>query len=207
MNYTCKKCLYKTTHFTDMARHLNKRKTCSKKILNAYNYTEEELLKLSLLPNIENSESIKLNNKCDNIIDKNKFFDIINLVDKQKLKLCPLCNKTFNKIFDVKNHIILECASLEFENDKKIIINGNNNLVNSNNVINNITNNIIIQPISFDDKWDDSHLSKEEKDLLIISMFKYSKILESLLKNKSNHNVIIDTKTNSGLVYRNYEFR
>ena len=34
-------------------------------------------------------------------------------------------------------------------------------------------------------------------------MFKYSKTLESLLKNKSNHNVIIDAKTNSGLVYKN----
>ena len=32
-------------------------------------------------------------------------------------------------------------------------------------------------------------------------MYKYTKTLESLLKNKNNHNVIIDKESNSGLVY------
>ena len=33
-------------------------------------------------------------------------------------------------------------------------------------------------------------------------MYKYTKTLESLLKNKNNHNVIIDKASNSGLVYK-----
>lgn len=32
-------------------------------------------------------------------------------------------------------------------------------------------------------------------------MYKYTKTLESILKNKNNHNVIIDRESNSGLVY------
>lgn len=213
MDYTCKNCTYKTTHFTDISRHLNKRKACSKKILNAYNYTDEELLKLSLLPNNEGTcetNNKLLKNQNNNILKKDRFFEIINLIDKNKLKECPLCNKSFNKILDLKSHLILECVSIDLDKncqttniDKSIVIDGDNNSINNSNNITNITNNIIINPISFDEQWDDSHLSKAEKDLLIISMFKYSKILESLLKNKSNHNVIIDAKTNSGLVYKN----
>ena len=45
MSYTCKKCSYKTQQFTDMVRHVNKRKFCIKK-LDAYNYTDEEMLKM-----------------------------------------------------------------------------------------------------------------------------------------------------------------
>jgi len=197
-----------------MVRHVNKRKFCIKK-LDAYNYTDEELLRLSLLHNIDDTQKSTIkNNKNKNVLKKEQFFEIINQIDKNKLKECPLCNSSFSKIVDLKNHLILECVTIDLDDskivkniEKSIVIEGSHNsIANSNNITNNITNitnNIIINPISFDDKWDDSHLSKEEKDLLILSMFKYSKTLESLLKNKSNHNVIIDAKTNSGLVYKN----
>ena len=78
-------------------------------------------------------------------------------------------------------------------------------MTNNNNYIDKIdvTNNYHINsPVSFDEEWDVSHLSNEEKTVLIISMYKYTKTLESLLKNKNNHNVIIDKGSNSGLVYK-----
>lgn len=160
-----------------------------------------------------------------------------------------MCNEKFNKILDLKNHIILNCISIDFNNniinnnvnniDNNIVNNidntvsnidnntvnnidnntfnnivnnidniNNNSTINSNNSIingdNNIINNIHVYcPISFDDNWDISHLSNEDKNLLIVSMVKYTKTLEYLLKNKSNHNVLIDKESNSGLVYKN----
>ena len=46
--YKCLKCSYKCKLFNDMTRHLTKNTSCSKS-LEGYNYTEEELIKLSLL--------------------------------------------------------------------------------------------------------------------------------------------------------------
>ena len=69
------------------------------------------------------------------------------------------------------------------------------------NIFMNLKDNIN-SPVSFDDEWDVSHLSHEEKTLLIISMYKYTKTLETLLKNKKNLNVVVDQKSNSGLVYK-----
>ena len=37
-------------------------------------------------------------------------------------------------------------------------------------------------------------------------MYRYTRTLESLLKNKNNHNVILDKKSNSGIVYKNNSF-
>ena len=151
------------------------------------------------------------------------------MIEKNKLKVCPICNEKFNKILDVKNHLILNCISIDLENNSNTeesntkelntkesnnpIINltnsstiniNNNSIVNEINGNNNIINNIhLYNPISFDDDWDISHLSNEDKNLLIVSMVKYTKTLEYLLKNKSNHNVLIDKESNSGLVYKN----
>jgi hypothetical protein len=77
-------------------------------------------------------------------------------------------------------------------------MNYNNKYTNGNN------NDIhVYRPTSFDNYWDISHLSNVEKNLLIISMDKYTKTLEYLLKNKNNHNVLIDKETNTGLIYKN----
>jgi len=193
-----------------------------KKSLQGYNFTEEEIIKLSLIPHINNNQNIDIktnNNKT--IVNKKRLFELLLLVEKNKLKQCPLCNETFDKIIDLRNHLILNCISLDLGNnvknknlfitDNKPIISGNNNStinvnnnVNNNVVNNNIVNNIhIYSPISFDNDWNTDHLTNEEKNLLIISMVKYTKTLEYLLKNKSNHNVLIDKETNSGLIYKN----
>lgn len=219
MNYICKNCNYKTKHFIDITRHMNRINKCNKD-LKGYNFNEEEIIKLSLIPHINNKQNIDIktnNNKT--IVNKKKLFELLILIEKNKLKVCPICNETFDKIIDLRNHLILNCISLDLGNniknknlstinnnsiitDNKLIISGNNN--STINVNNNIINNInVYRPISFDNDWNSEHLTNEEKNLLIISMVKYTKTLEYLLKNKSNHNVLIDKETNSGLIYKN----
>jgi hypothetical protein len=228
MNYICKNCCYKTKFFSDIVRHINRINKCNKKNLNSYNYNEEEIIKLSLIPYINDKQIIDIKLvKNKTIITKRKLFEFISLIEKNKLKVCPICNEKFNKILDVKNHLILNCISIDIENNENSessintdsdnknnnttinltnnsTVNVNNSIVNEINGNNNIINNIhLYNPISFDDNWDISHLSNEDKNLLIVSMVKYTKTLEYLLKNKSNHNVLIDKESNSGLVYKN----
>lgn len=223
--YNCRNCLYKSKYFIDMIRHLNRQKLCAKN-LDAYKYSDEEILKLSLFP-YENNKQIYDKNKLKNIIgktkiSKNKFFEIFNIIEKNKLKVCPVCNKCYDKKMTLKKHVIIECVIIDCGNEdenenenehKEQIIcqnitnnntNNNTNITNHNNIINNvnITNNIQY-PVSFDDEWDISHMTNEEKSLLLISMYKYTKTLEFILKNNKNLNVVVDKKTKSGLVYKN----
>jgi len=199
MKYICKSCNYKTKYFVDITRHINRVYRC-KKELQGYNFTEEEIIKLSLIPYINNKQNLDIKtDKNKTIINKKKLFELLHLIEKNKLKKCPLCNEIFNKIIDLRNHLILNCISLDLENNSKNN-NSNNSTINEINRNNNIH---VYRPISFDNYWDISHLSNAEKNLLIISMDKYTKTLEYLLKNKSNHNVLIDKETNSGLIYKN----
>ena len=59
MNYICKKCSYKTKYFADITRHINRVKKCNKN-LDAYNYNEEDIIKLSLIPYIDNIQTIDI---------------------------------------------------------------------------------------------------------------------------------------------------
>ena len=60
MNYICKNCNYKTKQFIDITRHMNRINRC-KKSLQGYNFTEEEIIKLSLIPHINNNQNIDIN--------------------------------------------------------------------------------------------------------------------------------------------------
>jgi hypothetical protein len=127
--------------------------------------------------------------------------------------MCPVCSKCYDKKIDLKKHILIECVIVDCDEihnlcDNELII--NNNVINNGNITtnNNITNNVNITnniqcPVSFDDEWDISHMTNEEKSLLLISMYKYTKTLEFILKNNKNLNVVVDKKTQSGLVYKN----
>ena len=60
--YKCYKCSYKCKLFNDITRHLQRINICPKN-LDAYNYSEEELLKLSLIPyNIDKQDIKKIIN-------------------------------------------------------------------------------------------------------------------------------------------------
>lgn len=227
MNYNCKKCLYKTNRFSDIIRHLNRKKKCDKTLETIkLKYSEDEFIRLSLIPYINKNEkdidkNIQIIKKINNnIISTEKMFELLNIINKNKLKKCPICDKNFNIIIDIRTHLVLDCITLEsqIKNEKNIQNNENSILsslnINNSNIIgdcnivtNTINNNIninIIQPLtSFNENWDVSHLSNDEKTVLILSMVKYTKTLEYLLKNKSNQNVLIDKESNLGLVYNN----
>jgi hypothetical protein len=191
-----------------MVRHQNRSISCFKS-LEGYNYTEEQILRLSLIPYYKDNQNIDIElikNINKFIITKNKLFELLSNIEKNKLRHCELCNEKFTKKYDLKKHILLECVNISFEkNDNDNNINNTINYITNNNNYNlNITNHIHINStVPFDKEWDVSHLNNDEKTLLIISMHKYTKTLESLLKNKNNHNVIIDKSSNSGLVYKN----
>jgi hypothetical protein len=187
-NYKCLYCTYDSKLFNDMTRHLTKVKLC-KKNLECYNYTDEEVLKLSLLHHNTDKNILNKNNKYT--VNKDQYFKLFNEIEKNRLRKCPLCYKLFETKCELKKHVIIECVNIDI------------NYINNLNKIENVTINNIKSPISFDEDWDVSHLSHNDKILIVISVLKYKNTLISVLNNKNNHNVIIDKKSNSGLVYKN----
>jgi hypothetical protein len=210
MNYKCKRCMYTTKYFSDIKRHLTKKKTCSRN-LNAYDYLDEELFKLSLIPYYNDKQDIDISiikNKNKNILNKCEMIELLSNIDKKKIKICNFCNKNFDKIQDLKTHIILYCVSIiENSDENNLTINNtihHNTVNNTINTINNININLNIDPIiSFDKDWDISHLGTAEKQSLFTSMYKYTKTLEHILKNETNLNVLIDKNSDTGFVYNN----
>ena len=218
--YSCIKCNYKSDHYNDIKRHVNKKKTCLKN-LESFKYSDDQILVLTLLSNNDknNIESEIEHLKNSNSMNKSKtdLIKSINNIEKKKLKKCLYCQKEFSKINDLKKHILLNCFYNEiqknnFENNKILKINtndisvtGDENVIN--NTINNNTTNIykieIKNPIPFDDRWDISKIDAIYKERLIFSNFMYSKLLEEILKNEINLNVIIDKDNDSGIVYKN----
>ena len=209
MNYKCKRCLYTTKYFSDIKRHLTKKKICCRN-LNSYDYSDEELLKLSLIPYYNDKQDININtikNINKNFLNKYEIMDLLSGIDKKKVKICVYCNKTFDKIQDLKTHIILECVSIIDKNINNPTVNNTINFNTVNNTINtfnNININLNIEPIiSFDKDWDISHLGTAEKQSLFMSMYKYTKTLEHILKNETNLNVLLDKNSDKGFVYNN----
>lgn len=215
--YECKRCMFNTNTFYNMKRHVNKKKSCERNI-DSYRNSDDQNLILSLLPIEQNNtinKEIEYLKKSDTIFkNKTKLLNDIELVEKNKLKKCIYCDEKFNKIIDLKKHILVQCfykdlqKSINLEN-KQIIIDGNNNNItnNSNNqcITNNITNIYLDfkKPIPFDGQCNISLINQIYKERLIFSNFMYTKLLEEILKNELNLNVIIDKSNDSGIVYKN----
>lgn len=216
--YLCKKCNYSTNHFNDLIRHMKKKYKCMKNI-DAYRYSDDQLILLSLIPYTNNIHNIN-NDEIDYCKDSDLLYDnlsillrLINEIDKLKLKKCMLCEEEKHKILDLRKHIIkcfyLKLLSNKDSNTSDINIVGNNsNNINSNNGNNTIVNGINIffnmkPPIPFDEDWDISNISSHVKAGLLMNKLMYTNLLEEILKNESNLNVIIDKKNNSGIVYKN----
>lgn len=214
MNYKCMRCSFDTKYFNDIKRHLNRKKICSKN-LESFDYNDEELIKLTLIPYYNNKQDIDINeikNKNNNILSKQKLLELLSDIDKNKIKKCIFCKKQFDKIQELKNHIIIYCISIDectkpVENIEVIphLINGDNNNLNIiNNTINNTINiNVKMDLTPFDKNWEISHLGIAEKQSLFISMYKYTKTLEYILKNENNLNVLVDKDSDKGYVYNN----
>lgn len=230
--YFCKKCNYSSNIYKDIIRHTSKQKKCKKK-LESFDYSEDQILILSLLPfvngvHIVDENEIK-NLKKSKILHNNlnELIMVINEIDKNKLKKCKFCELEFNKIIDLRKHILLNCFYKEIyrrdilqneinshkgilEGDYNILnnnshnVNLNNNQFTTNN--NNITNHIYLDinnPVPFDNDWDISKIDKNAKIGIIFNKLMYTGLLEEILKNEMNLNVIIDKENKSGIVYKN----
>ena len=54
-----------------------------KKDLQGYNFTEEEIIKLSLIPHINNKQNIDIKkDQNKNIVNKKKLFELLSLIEK-----------------------------------------------------------------------------------------------------------------------------
>ena len=218
--YLCKKCMFDTNKFSGIQRHLNKKNSC-KKNLEAFNYSDDQLLILSLLHQSDDFEKIKeeiSHLKNSNIIHKNKdkLFKDINYIDKNKSKKCIYCDEDFDKILYLKKHILINCFynELRKKNDNNIINSSSNldlklestsnldlKLESTSNSIYTYSN--IKNPIPFDSEWNLSHIDKNIKERISFTKRTYTRLLEEILKNEINLNVIIDKNNNSGIVYKN----
>lgn len=222
LSYQCKRCNYKTNRYSNIAKHLNIKKQCNR-TLESYNYSNDQLFILSLLPydknnNLSLEKEVDYLKKSSEIIKyKEELFNILEKIDKQKLKNCECCSKKFNKILELKKHILILCFYKKLDKENKIEKSDkyltNNNIINNQNIINNnITNNItnithihmdIKNIIPFDQDWDVSKIDQFTKTKLIFSNIMYTNLLEEILKNEMNLNIIIDKNDDSGMVYKN----
>ena len=222
MTYSCKRCSYKTNNYLDIKRHIIKKKLCEKN-KESYEFSDDQLLILSLISDNDYDfyiETYSLNNldKSNKIFKKRfELFNILENIDKNKLKKCEYCNTKFSKIILLRNHILTECfpkkiiEEYEFinnhtiENNKSALI--SNSIINQNS--NNITNIYLeinrpeITPVPFDQEWNISKINKDFQDSLMISSIMYTRLLENILENEINLNVIIDKDSSSGIVYKN----
>ena len=192
-NYKCYRCNnYIADHKTSIYNHILKNKKCPLSI-SGLKYNHDELIKYSLC---KKSDHKKFSNKMSKYnISKStlEFIEELKYSYKNKIRTCKFCNNNFEKYCDLEYHLF-ECIEI-------------NDNINNCHIINNITNNntnninLIFRPKSFDEAWDVSHLSDAEKSALLLSVYKYTKTLELLLKNKNNHNIIIDKETDNGFVF------
>jgi hypothetical protein len=148
-NYECKICnKYYSNHISDIIKHLSRKNICKRSILSS-EYSNDQLLILSLL---NKNDDINIRNIShlynSNIINDNKedFFYNIKYINNNRLKKCNICNNNFIKISDLRNHIILHCyynklnnKFLNINNDTSNIISDNSNIIND-NIKNNINN-------------------------------------------------------------------
>jgi hypothetical protein len=114
---------------------------CMKKI-DAYAYSDDQLVLLSLMPYINNihtvnEEDIKFCKNSDILYDNLKeLLNLIHEVDKDKLKKCKFCDEECCKILDLRKHIIqcfhknLVNKKIEKDNNVKSI-HGDKNINNS----------------------------------------------------------------------------
>ena len=234
-SYNCKICNYKTNLFKDMKRHMERTNICKMEPNMYFQNTTDQNIILSLLPDDE---------KIKDLIIKVKSKDYQNLYQSRRRllmkklcgsedckKTCSYCNKKFNKIQELREHVLIDCFleellekndNLNNDNTPSIINNDNSHTIINNNNSNNVTNitnnidnsikdidnsttNIIINvPISFDKSWDISNIDTVSKKLEILcSDVLYTKLLEKILENKKNRNVLFDKKNNIGFVYEN----
>jgi hypothetical protein len=173
--YECKRCKFTSKFKNDIRRHLDRKIKCGKD-LDAYNYSDEELYKLSLIRIvIKEEEEDKIKLTC---IHCNKIYSRLDSLNRHKL----ICKKVNNEL-DLSNTIIQNESKTQ---NQTIFIQDNNfNLK------------------SFDEDWNVDHIDDYLKLFILLSQTKYTDFLKEVMKNKKNLNIIIEKNSDSGLVYKN----
>lgn len=215
-NYKCYGCDYVTTLYSDIKRHMERKKDYCYKDKSSSIYLPDEMVVLSLFPEntLKNDDIIKFKN-TKNLYRKNllKLFKKMN-GNYLNNKYCTTCNITFDKVSNYKKHIILDCYYNDICKECNItnttLNNSNNitNITNVNNIINNIgtvnINNFELKVIPFDDKWDISDIaSSDAKFKFLCSDILYSNLLITILEKKQNINVLYSKGNDKGIVYKN----
>ena len=144
-SYKCKRCDTKIDFYSNVKKHINKKKICDKNI-DVSTYSDDQLLVCTLLPYIDDVHCINNNDieylKDSNTIfnNKNKLIEILDDIDKKKIKVCKMCDTEFSKSTDLKKHIILNCFHKNYEeNEPKL---------NINELLNNISTTVSKQPVA-----------------------------------------------------------
>ena len=206
--YICVRCNYKTEYKGSMYSHILKNVKCPINI-NSMEYSDDETVKLSLsnYPKNSNNKVIYKNYKVTKT--RTEFINELKNIYKDKLRKCNFCNSTFDKFKELEDHLF-SCVYINDNSniiqpheDKNII----NNIINNNQIFNNCNFNINIEIpektlLSFDERWSTEHLDTNTKTLLFLSTYRYTKTLEFLLKNDINKNVLLDSDSGTGLIYK-----
>jgi hypothetical protein len=162
--YECKICNYKTNIFKDMKKHFERTNICKMEPNLYYDNSIDQNIILSLLPNDEKSKDLIDDERLKDLITKVKSKDYKGLYQNRRRllmkklsgkeddkKCCSYCNKKFNKIQELREHVLIDCFLEEIldknNNTSTIINNDNSNTVNNitndnSHTVNNITNNI-----------------------------------------------------------------
>jgi hypothetical protein len=121
-----------------MKKHINLKKTCIKELNSSFQYTNDQLLVLSLIPyDNDGKQNIKMKDIKDikHIhANRSKLLTVLTQIEKLKNKECIYCLEKFDKIQDLRQHVLIDCFPKEMEKELPKSI--------PHNVINNITSNM-----------------------------------------------------------------
>ena len=122
--YKCFRCCYITKFRSSMVKHFNKKNKCEKDI-KSLKYSDEEIFRLSFIPLSEiDKPCVKTNIELQTIdplnirIKKTKeeLLEEMNNIYNNHSKKCTFCHKSFDKIKDLRKHVISECDEIEIIN-------------------------------------------------------------------------------------------
>ena len=161
--YECKRCGHITKQKIEMIRHLNRKKKCLR-VINSYNYNENEIEKASLI-----KHSYKQNNNNSQFID---LFNIdSNNISKQNQLILHHPNSENNNITDnITDNIIDNITHNNIDNNDTV----------NNNTDNNHDNNIIDDHNNDSDTISDNTSDCNDSNIIII---------DNEFKNKLNKNI------------------
>jgi uncharacterized C2H2 Zn-finger protein len=185
-----------------MIKHLHKKKICERSLNCSHN--DEEILNFSLIRIKDNDNDDIKCNVCNKVFSTKNSLLRHNekrtnfLLNNEGRNPCKSSSEITNS-FEDSNKI--ECMEEKLTQNITNYIN-NNHINNTTNIIN-LNINILR---SFDEEWDDSKIDDKSKIILLLEDSKYTKTLENILENDINLNVLIDSDSDTGLIYKKNTF-